>query len=69
MNLVLKRLTAAAAALLLCGAAACLPAAAEEADNTFTDQVITYEKISGGVRIVSADTAVTEVNVMKEIDG
>ena len=56
-----------AAAVMLCPAAA-FPAAGDST-VTFDDGVVTYEKISGGLKIVSVDSSTTELHLKRDVDG
>ena len=67
MNKLLIRLTAIAGGLLLLGAQLCMLPASADDDNTFTDNMLTYERISGGVRIIHADSSLTKINIPKSI--
>lgn len=41
----------------------------ESDENTFTDEVLTYKKVDGGVYITDCDDNVSSVNISKEVDG
>ena len=63
--------TATAGSLLLAASAAAFPVYAEdETDdkNTFTDEMMTYEKISGGVKITAVNPSATIINIPEIID-
>ena len=61
---------AACAAALLLLTVPMFPAAAEEKDDSlFTDEMMTYQKIEGGVRITDADSTLVELNLNRVIDG
>ena len=68
MNKLLKRLAVCGTGLLmLLAQTAAMPALADD-DNTFTDKMLTYERITGGVRIIKADSGLTQITIPKEID-
>ena len=69
MNRICKYLLSiGSAAAVLCGILTAMPVSAAD-DNTFTDKTLTYEKIDGGVRIISAEPGTIKLNIGKTIDG
>ncbi len=67
VNLLCRTAAGAAALILLCTCAA-FPAAADKT-KTFSDGVVTYEKITGGLKIVSVDGSTTALHVGRDVDG
>lgn len=62
----------AAAAVCIAGFAVSLTAAmpaSADSTKTFTDNALTYEVISGGVRVIDAEAKLVKVNVPKEVSG
>ena len=68
MTLLFQKLLCISGSISVLCTAAAFPAFADD-NNTFTDKTLTYEKISGGVRIVSAEAGTTEISVSSMIDG
>lgn len=53
----------------LCGSAVVGEVEDDGDDSTFTDEVLTYEIIDGGVRVKTADPGVVELTLPKEVGG